>query len=129
MEKAERTRYKHLANDAVVATFGEDSDASRLAQALEACVDELEFIADECDCCKTCPAHGDHTDEMLPIDADEILRIHGEMKKSIATFKDLHVKFAGALTEREVDDLVEKLASEIEEVESCVDELEAEVLP
>ena len=52
MDQAERTRLKTLANDAVIATFGYDSRESRLAEALERCVDELDRL-------NRCPVCGD----------------------------------------------------------------------
>jgi len=127
MDKAERTRLKQLANDAVIATFGSEGRESQLAVALEGCVEELEFIASECDHCKFCDIHGEVEDDEIQVDADEVIRIHGEMKKQIAAFKDLHVKFAAAVAETDIDELIEELASQIEEAESYVDELEAEV--
>jgi hypothetical protein len=63
MDKAKRAHYKTLANDAIIATFGYDNDTSRLAQALEKCVDELENIGDKCQTCSYCEDHGDHWDE------------------------------------------------------------------
>lgn len=55
MDKAERIRLKTLANDAVIATYGYDTRESRLAEALERCVDELERMGTRphcatCDC-------------------------------------------------------------------------------
>src|ERR1043165_3762996 len=46
MDKAERTRLKQLANDAVIATFGYDNRESQLAVALEQCVEQLEYHGD-----------------------------------------------------------------------------------
>jgi hypothetical protein len=46
MDKAERLRYKTLANDAVIATFGQDGLTARLATALERCVNMLEYHGD-----------------------------------------------------------------------------------
>lgn len=130
MDRAERTRLKQLANDSIIATFGQDCPEARLAVGLESSVEELEFIAEECDHCKICPCHGDHTDEMLPVNADEIIRIHGELKKQLQAFKDYHVKLTEKLDEwAETERFTEPLAEIIEETESYVDELEAEVLP
>jgi len=50
MDKAERTRLKQLANDAIIATYGYDNDMQRLAAALEKCVEELEGL-DRCPVC------------------------------------------------------------------------------
>lgn len=129
MDKSERQRLKQLANDSIIATYGYDTNESRLAVALESAVEEFECIATDCDHCKFCDIHGEVEDDEIQVDVSEVVRIHGELKKCIQTFKDLHVKFAGAVAESDVDDLVEELASQIEETESYVDELEAEVLP
>lgn len=72
MDKAERTRLKTLANDAVIATFGTDSQESRLAEALERCVDELEDIGDKCYVCSFCDNHGDHWDSDNGDDEEEV---------------------------------------------------------
>jgi hypothetical protein len=50
MNKAERTRLKQLANDAIIASFGSETTTSRLAEALEKCVDELGRL-DKCPIC------------------------------------------------------------------------------
>lgn len=42
MDKPTRQRLKALANEGIVATFGENSLKSQLAEALEQCVDELD---------------------------------------------------------------------------------------
>jgi peptidoglycan hydrolase CwlO-like protein len=128
MDKADRTRYKTLANDAIIATFGYNNRESRLATSLEACLDELETIATDCEHCKTCTYHGDFEDDSIDVDVSELLRIHGELKKSVAELKDLHGKFGNAIAESDIDNLVEELASQIEETQGRVDELEAEVL-
>lgn len=60
MDKAERQRYKTLANDAIIASFGYDSQLSRLATALETCIDWIDDIADKCEHCRNCEHHGDH---------------------------------------------------------------------
>jgi hypothetical protein len=124
MDIAERTRLKTLANDAVIATFGVDGRESRLATALESAVEELAHIATECDHCKYCDVHGEVEDDEIPVDANEIIRIHGELKKQLQVFKDLHVKLSAAVAESDIDDLVDELASQIEEAEGYLDELE-----
>jgi hypothetical protein len=53
VDKAERTRLKALANDAVIATFGSDNRESQLAVALERCVDELDR-QEQSPHCSTC---------------------------------------------------------------------------
>lgn len=129
MDSVERARLKQLANDSVIATFGYDNTESRLALALESAVEEFEFIATGCDHCKFCDVHGEVEDDEISIDANEIIRIHGELKKSLQAFKDLHHKFDDADEVTDIPDLVNELASQIEELESGIDELEAEVAP
>ena len=44
MDKAERTRLKQLANDAVIATFGSESREQKLAEALEEALTHIEYL-------------------------------------------------------------------------------------
>lgn len=131
MDKAERTRLKTLANDAVIATFGYDNRESRLAEALERCVDELEDANDRCPTCSVCTDHGNHVDESIKVDVNEVLRIHRELKKQVQALKDYHVKLVERLAELEIPDdgLADELAEIVEEAEGDLNELEAEVLP
>ena len=129
MDKTERTRLKQLANDAVIATFGTDCPEAWLAVALERCVEELEFIAEECDHCKFCDVHGEVEDDSTAVDVNELVRIQGELKKQVQAFKDLHGKFDDADDVTDIPDLVNDFAMQVEELESDVDELEAEVSP
>lgn len=134
MDCSERQRLKQLANDAIIATFGLDNQESRLAAGLETTVEELEHITTECDHCKYCDVHGEVEDDEIPVDANEIIRIHGELKKQMQAFKDYHVRLSDDLAEWEATgeigtNLSENLAEIIEETESYIDELEAEVLP
>lgn len=64
MDKSDRARYKQLANDSIIATYGRDDNEARLAQALEACVDWIDDIADKCAHCSNCEYHGDHSDRL-----------------------------------------------------------------
>lgn len=130
MDHAERQRLKQLANDSIIATFGYDTNEARLAQALEGAVEEFEFIATGCDHCKTCPTHGSYQDDAIPIDADEILRIHSQLKKQVQALRDYHVRLSTELADEFPDLLLtDELAELIEGTESYVDELEAETLP
>lgn len=52
MDTSERQRLKQLANDSIIATYGYDNTESRLAEALEKCVDELDN--DSPPHCSTC---------------------------------------------------------------------------
>lgn len=130
MDKSERQRLKTLANEAIIATFGQDSREQRLAEGLESCLDVLDYIADECDHCKKCPTHGSYDDDSIDVDINEILRIHGELKKQVKALKDYHVELTVKLDEwADTERFTEPLAEIIEETEGYVDEIEAEVLP
>lgn len=130
MDASKRARYKQLANDSIIAVFGSDSTEQRLAEGLELAVDELEYIAEECDHCKTCETHGSVDDDSVPVDASEILRIHGELKKQLKALKGYHVSLSEKLDEwADTERFTEPLAEIIEETEGYIDELEAEVLP
>lgn len=50
MDKSERQRLKTLANEGIIATYGENSLKSWLAEALEKCVEELERLDNEPHC-------------------------------------------------------------------------------
>ena len=53
MDKTERARLKQLANEAIIENFGHDTPESRLAEALEKCIEELERL-DTAPHCSTC---------------------------------------------------------------------------
>ena len=55
MDKSDRARYKQLANDSIIATYGRDDNEARLAQALEDALDQIDFMCKRphcatCDC-------------------------------------------------------------------------------
>lgn len=128
MNKADRTPYRQLANDAVIATFGESGLTAQLAEALEKCVDELDDANEKCPTCSVCENHGDLEDESIDVDADEIFSIHGELKKQVQALKDYHVKLSGELADwADPAQLTEPLAEIIEEIESEIDDLEVQV--
>lgn len=76
MDHHERQRLKQLANDSIIATFGQDSRESRLAEALEKCIEELELIATDCEHCRLCGIHGDcdldDIDQMIALAQKEV---------------------------------------------------------
>lgn len=111
MDKSERQRLKQLANDAIVDLFGVESREARLAEALEKCVNEIEEANEVCPTCSICENHGDIEDDSIDVDVNEIIRIHGELKKSAAKLQSVYG------------------TEDTEELESLVNELEAEVLP
>lgn len=55
MERTERQRLKALANEAIIATYGDDGREQRLAEALEKAVDHIQYLRAEyrpiCDNC------------------------------------------------------------------------------
>lgn len=68
MDSQQRARYKQLANDSIIATYGYDNAQSRLAEALEKCLEELERRA-RCPIC----GDGDNPDwEMVTAVFDEL---------------------------------------------------------
>ena len=121
MDEAERLKLKSLANDAIIASFGYDNDLSRLAQGLERCVDNLSYIAWECDHCKYCDVHGEVEDDEIPVDANEVIRIHGELKKQVQALRDFHVRLCRGIAEdwtgANPNQLTDPLAEIIEETE------------
>lgn len=129
MDKAERIKLKQLANDAVIATYGSDGREPQLAGALENCLDELDFIADECDHCKTCETHGDHDDDSFPVDASEVLEAHKELTERVKTLKEIHVELAVLVAQFSTDRIDEKLADVIEELEQDILGVERCVIP
>lgn len=58
VDSGERARYKQLANDSIIATFGRDDNEARLAQALEKCLEWIGDMASNCSTCSWCPDHG-----------------------------------------------------------------------
>ena len=127
MNKADRARYRQLANDAVIATFGETGLTAQLAEALEKCISELDDANAECPTCSVCKNHGDLEDESIHIDAGDVVGVHGELKKLLQQFKDYHVKLCGEVAEdwADPDHLTEPLAELIDETDMKLDELEA----
>lgn len=106
MDKAERTRLKRLANDAVIATFGYDTRESQLAVALEQCVDELDERDNKCPTCSACEDHGDG--EGIVINAEDVLLIRRSLAGIVAKLKDSTVGLLGenvASLEDELDQL------------------------
>lgn len=126
MDVSERNKLRQLANDALIASFGSDSTEQRLAEGLERCVEWIEETSTKCKTCSKCEDHGDDGDEFT-VDVNEIIRCHGELKKRVAALKELHGKFDDIEEAADVPDLVGELSMQIEEFESEVDDLEAEV--
>ena len=112
MDKAERQRLKQLANDSIIATFGQDTNEARLAQALEQAVEDLEY-------------HGDRIGPRVEADPepaivnlDTLQEIHRELKEQVGEVDDA----VTAISDR-VSDL-EKLAKDLRDtVRELGDEL------
>lgn len=103
MEAGERQRLKTLANDAVIAEFGNNSLAAQLAVALEQAVDDLEY-------------HGDCIGPRVEVDPepaivnlDTLQEIHRELKEQVREIDDAIT----AINDR-VSDL-EKLARDLKD--------------
>ena len=75
MDAAERLRYKTLANDAIIATFGRTDLTAQLAAALERCVDDLEYHGD---CSGPQPEP-----EGAILNLDTVQAIHGQLKERL----------------------------------------------
>jgi DNA repair exonuclease SbcCD ATPase subunit len=127
MDKSERLKFKTLANDAIIATFGHDTDFSRVAEALERCVDEIEDANDKCPTCSTCENHGDHEDESLAVDADEVMDAHKKLKERLTDLRVFQLRLTGYVDEfgfaridEDLAELLEALESDIDSVEACV---------
>lgn len=134
MDNVTLNRWKQLANDAVIATFGQDSREAQLATVLEQVVDELDETSNRCPTCSVCEDHGNSDGQGIVVDVDKVLSIQKRLKNQTKTLKDYHVRLATDLAEWETTGelgtgLTEDLAEIIEETDNCVDELEAEVLP
>lgn len=108
MDSGERAKYKQLANDSIIATFGRNDNEAQLAQALEKCVDELEETNDKCPTCSACEDHGNG--EGIVVNAEDIVLIHRTLAGIVSKLKDSPVGL-----------LAENLAS----LEDGLDELEA----
>jgi hypothetical protein len=124
MDQAERTRLKQLANDAVIATFGYDDRESRVAEALERCVDELEDANSKCPTCSVCENHGDNLDESIAVDASEVIDAHRELAANLKSLESYRDKLIDADGENdlleELTELIEEFRSNIDSVEACV---------
>jgi hypothetical protein len=73
MDRTERERYKRLANESIIETFGTECPEQRLAEALERCVDELEDANSKCPTCSVCENHGDYE-----VNMDYLTCVEGE---------------------------------------------------
>jgi transcriptional/translational regulatory protein YebC/TACO1 len=124
MNKAERTRLKELAVETIVAS-PVHSKKAQLAEALEKCVDDLEDRSDKCSTCSVCENHGDHEDESIAVDPDEVLEVHKALKQRLTELKDFHVKVGAYMIEgsgniyKDLGDLIEALEEDVDTVEAC----------
>lgn len=64
MDKSERARYKQLANDSIIATYGSGGREQQLAEALEKAMDHIEYLrAEYRPICEDCDQRGKTYDE------------------------------------------------------------------
>lgn len=110
MDSSDRTRYKQLANDSIIATFGRDDNEARLAQALEKCVDEIEYHGD---CSGPQPEP-----EGAIVNLDTLQAIHEQLKERLVEIENA----TNALDER-LDDLREAVKDFKNDVKELGDEL------
>lgn len=106
MDHAERQQLKQLANDSIIATFGQESNEARLAQALERCVDVLEYHGD-CDGPQTEP-------EGAILNLDTVQAIHKQLEERLA---DLERVVTTA------DDMIDNLKEMLEDLKHDIKEL------
>lgn len=122
MDNETLTRWKTLANDAVIATFGEQTREQQLAEALEQAVEALDDSSNNCETCSICSEHGNKDDDRIgDVDVDAVLGVHRALKDD---FKDLN-EFAEGLDDDDRTALLDKL----NDLQSNIDELEATVIP
>lgn len=82
MDKSERQRLKTLANDAVIAEFGNDGLTARLAVALEQAIDDLEYHGD-------CIGPRIEADpEPAIVNLDTLQEVHRELKEQVGEIDD-----------------------------------------
>lgn len=103
MDKSERQRLKTLANEAIIAEFGNDSLAARLAVALEQAVEQLEYHGD-------CIGPRVESDpEPAIVNLDTLQEIHRELKDQVGEIDDAIT----VINDRVVD--LEKLARDLKD--------------
>lgn len=94
MDTATLTKWKTLANDAVIATFGETGREQQLAEALEKAVEALDDASNRCAHCGVYDDHGNL--DGVAVNADDVLDIHRSLSKVVSKLRDSSV---GALAE------------------------------
>lgn len=103
MDKSERQRLKTLANEAIIAEFGNDSLAARLAVGLEQAVEQLEYHGD-------CIGPRTEADpEPAIVNLDTLQEIHRELKEQVTEIDDA----INAINDRVTD--LEKLSRDLKD--------------
>ena len=74
MDNETLTRWKLLANDAVIATFGQLTREQQLAEALERAVDELTEVSNTCRVCSYCDNHGNNEADIMDTGDEIVIR-------------------------------------------------------
>lgn len=110
MDHAERQRLKQLANDSIIATFGQETNEARLAQALEQCVDELEYHGD-CSGLQTEP-------EGAILNLDTVQAVHKQLEERLVGLEKVVT-----LADEMVDDFKETLKDLKRDIKELGDEL------
>lgn len=110
MDHVERARLKQLANDSVIATFGQETNEARLAQALEQCVEALEYHGD-CDGPQVEP-------EGAILNLDTVQAIHKQLEERLVELERVVTTADGM-----VDNLKETLKDLKHDIRELGDEL------
>lgn len=108
MDNADLQRWKTLANDAVVATFGTNSRESRLAVALESAVELLDETSNRCSTCSKCDDHGNVENEDIQVSADDVRVIYNRLSQ---------------LLDLTCNAPLDKVISHLDSMEESIDEL------
>jgi hypothetical protein len=106
MDPTERQRLKQLANDSIIATFGHDTNEARLAQALEQCVDQLEYYGD---CSGPQPEP-----EGAILNLDTVQAIHSQLEERLAEIEKVTAT---------ADDMVDSLKEVLKDLKHDIKEL------
>lgn len=106
MDKSERARLKQLANDAIIATFGQETNEARLAQALEQAVDDLDYHGD-CDGRQVEP-------EGAILNLDTVQAIHKQLEERLAELERVVAT---------VDDMADSLKESLKDLRRDIKEL------
>lgn len=106
MDQTERQRLKQLANDSIIATFGQETNEARLAQALERCIDVLEYHGD---------CNGPQPEpEGAILNLDTVQAIYEQLKERLTEFEKVTTT---------ADDMIDNLRETLKDLKHDLKEL------